>query len=146
MTEAEAKQLIEAATAPLRTRALRGDAREEATRLLSDIDLPGVAKTKIIERAIANVPTTAEGDLDTTKLRECVVSEAKAEAEYLASVMPAGSRPRGMGATPAIAPKPEDIVAREAQSKRDFEGDIQLFESLGMDRKAAEFAAKGMAA
>jgi hypothetical protein len=146
MTEAEAKQLIEAATAPLRTRALRGDAREEATRLLKDIELPAAAKTRITERAIANIPTTADGELDTTKLRECIVAEAKTEAEYLAQVLPAGVRGMGVGTVAPPAPKPEDIAAREAARKNEFESDIALFESLGMDRKAAEFAAKGRAA
>jgi len=146
MTEAEAKQLIEAATAPLRQRALRGDAREEAARLLRDIELPEAAKTKITERAIASVPTTAAGELDTTKLRECIVAEAKTEADYLASIVGSG-KVRGMGSAPAVpAPKPEDIAAREAQAKSEFESDVALFESFGMERTAAEFAAKGRAA
>lgn len=146
MTEAEAKQLIEAATAPLRQRALRGDAREEAARLLKDIELPEAAKTRITERAIASVPTTEAGELDTTKLRECIVAEAKTEADYLASIVGSG-KVRGMGSAPAVpAPKPEDIAAREAARKNEYENDIALFESLGMDRKAAEFAAKGLAA
>lgn len=146
MTEAEAKQLIEAAVAPFRTRALRGDAQQEAARLLRDIDLPEAAKTRITERALVAVPTTESGDLDSTKLRECIVRESQAEAEYLAQVT-GGARVRGMGAgAPIPAAKPEDIAAREAADKREYESDVAMYESMGMDRKSAEFAAKGRAA
>lgn len=145
VTEAEAKALIEAAVSPFRTRALKGDAREEAARLLRDIDLPEAAKTRIIERSIASVPTTAAGELDSVKLRETIVAEAKNEGEYLAAV--SGARGvHGMGAAPAPAPRPEDIAAREAAEQRELAEDIAMYEAMGMDRKAAEFAAKGRAA
>lgn len=149
MTEAEAKQLIEAATAPLRARALRGDAQTEAARLLKDIDLPQASKTKVIEASIREIPTTASGELDTEKLRECVVRESQAEAGYLESVareLGINSKVRGMGAPAAAAPRPEDIAAREAAAKREYEEDVALFESMGMPHEAAVHAAKGRAA
>lgn len=151
MTEAEAKVLIEAAvsaaTAPLRERALRGDAREEATRLLESVALPAAAKSKIIERAIKTVPATATGEFDAAKFRETVVSEAKAEGEYLAA-LGTGGRVFGMGvAMPQpVALKPEERAAREADIKREDEDAVKIFESLGMSPTAAAAAAKGRAA
>lgn len=149
MTEAEAKKLIEAAvsaaTAPLRERALRGDAREECARLLESVTLPAAAKTRITERSIASLPTTADGSLDSAKLRETVVAEAKAEGEYITSIT-GGTGVRGMGIAQVAPPKPEDIAAREAREKSDLAEDIALYEALGMDAKSAEFAAKGRAA
>ena len=149
MTEAEAKKLIEAAvsaaTAPLRERAIKGDAREEATRLLETVTLPQAAKIRIVERSIANLPVTADGALDSAKLREMVVAEAKAEGEYITSIT-GGVGVRGMGVAPPAPPKPEDIAAREARAKQELAEDVALYEALGMDRKAAEFAAQGRAA
>jgi len=149
MTEAEAKKLIDAAvsaaTAPLRERAIKGDAREEATRLLETVTLPQAAKARIVERSIANLPITAEGALDSAKLREMVVAEAKAEGEYITSIT-GGTGVRGMGIAQPPPPKPEDIAAREAATQREVQDEIAIYESLGMSKRGAEFAAKGRAA
>jgi len=144
MTADETKKLIEAAVAPYQQRLLRSDAREEATRLLEGVALPAAAKTKIIERATTTVPTTAEGAIDLAKFREMVVAEAKAEGEYLAAISPQG-RVTGFGAPGPmlVPPKPEEIAAREAQEKADFEAYVKIYERQGMSRKAAEFAARG---
>jgi len=146
MTAEETQRLIEAAVAPFKARAIQGDARGEATRLLETITLPQVAKNRIIERAIANPATTATGELDLDKLRECVVAESKAEGEYLAAIT-GGSRIQGMGiSAPAAPPKPEDIATREARESREFADEVKIYESLGMSKRGAEFAAKGRAA
>jgi len=150
VTEAEAKKLIEAAvaqaTAPLRERALRGDAREQASGLLEGVALPAASKTRIIERALANLPITPEGALDEAKFRELVVAESKSESEYVARIRESG-RVVGMGSAPAIpAPKPEEIAAREAQAKQSEETNIAVWESLTGSKAAAAFAAKGRVA
>ena len=151
MTEAEGKRLIEAAvsaaTAPLRERAVRGDAQAEGTRLLESVALPQAAKTRIIERAVKAMVITADGGLDLTKFREAVVAEAKSEGEYLAQVTGAG-RVFGMGipGVAAVAPKPEEIAAREAAAKRDEADQVEVWKSLGLSENAAKHAAKGRAA
>jgi hypothetical protein len=144
MTAEEAKVLVQeavaTATAPLRERALRADAREEATSLLASVTLPDQAKARIIESVIREVPLK-DGALDLTKFRESVVAVAKSEGEYLASVTGAG-RVTGMGVAPAlILPitetlKPEEISARA----------IKIFERLGHSPAAAAIAVKGRAA
>lgn len=146
MTAEETQRLIEAAVAPFKARAIQGDARSEATRLLETITLPQVAKNRIIERAIANPATTATGELDLDKLRECVVAESKAEGEYLAAIT-GGGRIQGMGiSAPAAPAKPEDFATREAREAREIADEISIYESLGMSKRGAEFAAKGRAA
>ncbi len=144
----EATKLIEAAIAkaiaPYQQRLMRSDAREEATSILRGVSLPEPAKARIIERATANVPITADGAMDVTKLREAVVAEAKSEGEYLASLNPNMGRVLGMGNGPQlVAPKPEEIAAREAATAAELEADIRIYERQGMNRKAAEFAARG---
>ena len=147
MSTEEAKKLIEAAvsaaTAPLIERAIRGDAQSEGTRLLESVALPAAAKSRIIERAIKSVPTK-DGAFDADKFREMVVAEAKAEGEYIAQLT-GGGRVFGMGVGMTLppAPKPEEIAAREAREKSEYEADVAIYEAQGMSRKAAEFAAKG---
>lgn len=148
MTTDEAKKLIEAAVRPYQTRFLREDARAEAAKLLETVALPQAAKTRITERAIANVPETADGGLDLTKFRETVVAEAQSEGQYLAQITGSG-KVFGMGAgfTPQVAPKPEEIAAREAEDKRDFEEQVSVLERLGLPRAAAiKTAQQGRAA
>ncbi len=149
MTEAEATKLIEAAiakaTAPYQQRLLRSDAREEAVNILRGVSLPEPAKARIVERATASVPTTADGAMDITKLREAVVAEAKAEGDYLAALNPHMGRVTGFGSAgpQLVAPKPEELAAQEAQTAREFEAEVKIYERQGMNRKAAEFAARG---
>jgi hypothetical protein len=151
MTEETAKRLIEAAvsaaTAPLRERAVRGDAQAEGARLLESVALPQAAKTRIIERAIKSVVITADGGFDSTKFRESLIAEAKSEGEYLAQIT-GGGRVFGMG-LPGVEPelpKPEVLAARESQRKAEFEDSVAVFESMGMPKNAALLAAKGRAA
>jgi hypothetical protein len=149
MTAEEAKKLIDTAVAeatrPLRERAIQGDARAEAARLLESATLPHVAKQRIIERAVVTLPRDAAGELDTAKFREAVVAEAKAEGEYLAQVTGSG-RVFGMGAGAPIAIDAKE-AERQAAADRASEADaVSIFESLGMPKDAAQLAAKGRAA
>jgi hypothetical protein len=146
VTADEAKQLIEsavtAATAPLRERAIREDARTEAATVLAGVSLPAAAKTRIIERVVATVPRTADGVLDVAKLRESLVAEAKAEGEYIASLTGSG-RVVGMGTAPVM--DPQESARREAQQKSEDETALRVFESLMGNKEAAAIAVKGRA-
>ena len=150
----EAQKLIEAAVAPFRERALRGDAREEATRLLATVTLPDAAKTKIIESALKQPLPLKEGALDTAKFREVVVAEAKDMGDILAAMLPAGVR--GMGVTmPTRLSEADQIAAKERrlkeerrqrkEAKRLQESATDVFATLmGGNRTAAEKAARGV--
>jgi hypothetical protein len=150
MTLQEAQKLIDEAVAkaqaPLLERALRGDAREEATRCLESVTLPAQAKTRIIERALEKLPLKEAGGLDVEKFRTVVVAEAKTEGEYLAQVTGSG-RVFGMGSGPALKeadPKEEKRLRKEA--KRRQEDAISIFESIGMPKEAAAISARGRVA
>lgn len=149
MEAAELKKLQETVTsqaavnAQLLERALKGDAREYATELLEAVTLPEAAKKKIVARVLESVPTK-DGALDTAKLKESVDAQAKAEGVYLAEITGSG-RVFGMGAPPVAIDAKES--ERAAQQAKDEEASaIAVFESLGMPKEAATFAAKGRAA
>jgi hypothetical protein len=154
MTLQEAQKLIDdgvkAATAPLLERALKGDAREEALRVLETSRLPEATQRKIIEAVMRNLPLK-DGALDLDKFRPLVVAEAKAEAEYLAAVTGVG-RVVGMGPSfgaPAVDPeKLQEQEKRERKAaKRLRESEASVFGRLMGNAKAAEFAvSKGEAA
>ena len=155
MTLQEAQKLIDdgikTATAPLLERALRGDAREEALNVLEGSRLPDATKRKIIEASLKQIPTK-DGALDAEKFRAVVVAEAKAEAEYLATVTGRGNV---VGLGPSFgAPAVDQDKLREAEkrqrkeAKRLRESEDAVFGRLMPgNEKAAELAAsKGQAA
>ena len=155
MTLQEAQKLIDdgikTATAPLLERALRGDAREEALNVLEGSRLPDATKRKIIEASLKQIPTK-DGALDAEKFRAVVVAEAKAEAEYLATVTGRGNV---VGLGPSFgAPAVDQDKLREAEkrqrkeAKRLKESEDAVFGRLMPgNEKAAELAAsKGQAA
>lgn len=115
---------IATANAPLLERAIRGDAREEAGRILAGVTLPDAAKAKITESALKQIPKK-DGNLDVDAFRLVVVAEAKAEGEYLASILGPG-QVRGMGASFAAPVDPEKL--REA-AKREKEALLDLEEA-----------------
>ncbi len=135
--EAVNKQLLE--------RAIRSDAREEAGRLLEAVTLPAQAKARVIARVLEAAPPIKDGALDTAKLKEAVDAVAKAEGEYLASIMPSGNV-IGMGQRPQQAIDPKESERRAQLAKDEEANSISVFESLGLPKNAAEFAAKGRAA
>lgn len=130
-----------AANAKLLERSLRGDAREEAGRILSGVTLPEASKLRVIDNVLREaLPKTEAGELDTVKFAEAVNAEAKREGSYVAGLIGSGNV-TGMGsvgeATPAReAEKPEEINARA----------IKIFERLGHSKEAAQMAVKGRVA
>lgn len=116
MTLEEAKKLIEAEVAPFRQRALRGDAREEAERLLESASLPKETKARIIEAVLKDVPVK-DGTVDLEAFRPMVVAEAKREGEYLARVTGSG-QVRGLGISLAPALDPEKLKEARKEAKR----------------------------
>jgi hypothetical protein len=131
------KQLLE--------RALRSDAREEAGRLLEAITLPSQAKARVIARVLESAPPLKDGALDTTKLKEAVDAAAKAEGEYLASIIPSGNV-IGMGQRPQPQLDATEAARQDKLAKDEEENAVNVFESLGLPKNAAGFAAKGRAA
>jgi hypothetical protein len=151
MDLSEARKLIEAAVAPFRERALRGDAREEATRLLATVTLPDAAKTKIIESALRQPLPLKEGALDTEAFRAVVVAEAKEMGNILASILPAGVRGMGVTMPTRLSEADQDAADKRArkaekaelrEAKRLQESATDTFSVLmGGNRTAAEKAA-----
>ena len=140
MTAAEQQQVTR-----LMERAIRGDAREAATRILAGVTLPEAAKQRVIETVLVNVPTKA-GEVDAVRLTESVNAAAKAEGQYLAAIAP--SRVYGMGASAgAVEIDAKEAERREAQEKRRDEEDLKVFESLmGGNKEAAKLALVGRVA
>ncbi len=145
MDAAEVQKLIEAAVktaqTPLIERAIRGDAREEATRLLKSVTLHEAAKEMIVDNVLRDIPQK-DGALDAAKFKESVEAESKRIGALLAAATGSG-QVRGMGAAPVIDSKESE--ARAARDKADDEAAIRVFESLmpGAPKGAAELAAKG---
>src|SRR6185369_815639 len=94
MDEAAVQKLIESAVksaqAPLLERAIRGDAREAATRILKDVNLQEASKSRVIDLVLSRELPILEGALDATKFTELVNAEAKREGAYVASLTNAG--------------------------------------------------------
>lgn len=140
MTQDEAKVLIEAAVAPFRLRAQRGDAREEAQRLLETATLPQETKARIIGNVMRDVPMK-DGEIDLTKFREAVVAETKREGEYLARMIGSG-QVRGMGISivpPADPQKLKEARDAEAQTEKDLhEAELKTYGRLFGNADAAK--------
>lgn len=151
MTEAEVTRLIESRTAPLRARALRGDAMVEANRVLSALTgFHEAAKQEVVTRVLADPESlpVKEGELDTAKFGELVMAEAKRVAAFLAQVAPSSVRGLGIAAPVEIDAKEAAKAEKRARKLAEAEAEesIGIFESLGMPKTAAEIAAKGRAA
>lgn len=140
MTVEEAQKLIKESVGPLRDRALKQDAREQAGQLLESTALPQAARLRIIERSLEKLPLTEAGDIAVKEFRDVVVREAKAEGEYLATVTNSGSVV-GMGSGPVqtLSPKKQKKALKEA--KRAVKESRNVFVELGMDPAAAKIAA-----
>jgi len=144
VTLQEAQKMVADAMAPMNLRLMRGDAREEAMRCLESISLPPQAKTRIVERALQDIPTK-DGALDTEKLREAVVREAKSEGEYLASITGSGRVVgMGIGVVQMTEAQREDQRKREKrerkEAKRLRESAEDVFASLMGNPEAAKLA------
>lgn len=146
MTAADVKRLVESAVAPFRAKANRGEAKERAFELLESVSLPQLAKQRIVERVIESLDLTGDA-FDEKALEKALISEARAEGEYLASVTGSG-RVIGMGSTSAepVLKKKEAKRLKEAE-KEDRREATDIFEELmGGDRKIAKIAVKGRVA
>ncbi len=152
MDAAELKKLQENQTSLMVTnqrlleRALRGDAREEAVRILKGSSLVDAAKERVIEAALAQVIPATDGVLDTVKFKESVDLLAKREGEYVASLTGSGGV-RGLGAPAPAAVVPIDAKEAErkaADQKKLRETAIRNFEEWGQTRAVAEASADRM--
>jgi hypothetical protein len=144
MTLQEAQRLIEQAVAPLRSRTIKQDAREEGARLLETAALPDVTKQRIIDRVCESLPM-AGNELDETKFREAVVREAKAEGQYLAQIT-GGGNVFGMGMHQEAAPDPEKVKKLQEAERLQESRDEAVFNELMGNPIAAKLAVKGRAA
>lgn len=157
MDAAELKKLNEAITAQnvvnakLLERALRGDAREAAAKILGGITLAEVCKARVIDSVCGGViPKTEAGELDTAKFAELVNQEAKREGAYVAALTGSGEV-TGMGGGPSLV-ETDPVKTREAAERLkaekadDFAESVRVFESMGMDPISAKLAATGRAA
>jgi hypothetical protein len=144
MDEAQVKQLIETATAPLvaentklRERIAEFDKPKLGKRklikgLLESIKLHEASKERVIERVRANFPLTEAGEPNTVKLKELVEAEAKRESEYLTRL--------GVGAIQGFGPTEPAGELKEADVEKDAQ---EVFARLTGDKKVAEIAARG---
>lgn len=153
MTAEEIKALVvsEAAkmNAPLRLRALKGDAMVEAGRIFKTLGLRESAKQMAIENVIERgVPQTDTGELDTKKFEDALMAEAKRVAAGLGEEL---AEVRGMGASAGVIPGELTEAEIDLQMKRDAFKErrakienadaVNVFERLGMPKNAAEIAA-----
>ena len=126
MTLQEAQTLINEgiakAVGPLKLAEAKRQAQAEAVSILESVNLPEAAKQKIAARAVATVVTEA---FDAAKFREVVVTEAKAEGQYLAQITGAG-RVTGLGdsVAPFAAPLSEADQKAEGPARLILSGDF----------------------
>ena len=150
MTEAEKTQLQEAlrVNAQLLGRALRSDAITEGARVLQDLALPASIKTLVVENVVDKpLPTTAAGALDSVKLSEAIMSEARRLGAAFTEATGAGQI-RGLGGQAAATIDPAVVQAQEAAMKMQESEEKQIWASLmpGAPESAIERARKGRAA
>lgn len=144
MDEAAVQKLIEAAVksaqTPLLERAIRGDAREEATRILAGVTLQEASKSRVIDLVLARELPVTDGALDKVKFAEAVNAEAKLEGAYVASLTGAG-RVTGMGQSVVVDPAAETRL-HEA-SVRTHKRAFDVFSQFGLPADAAKRIAEG---
>jgi hypothetical protein len=135
MTLQEAQKLIDEgiakATSPLLERAIRGDAREEAERILSGTAFKEArfesARTKIVEAALRQIPKK-DGALDVDEFRKIVAKEAKDMGDFLGTLMGTGEV-RGMGPSFGAQPVDEEKLREAAKRQREDAKALDLEEA-----------------
>lgn len=153
MDEAAIKSLVEssvqAATKPLKERALRGDAFVIAGRVLANVDLPAVAKQRVIEATLTALPLNEAGAVDEKAYTDLVIAESKREAAYIDGLT-GGSGVRHMGPGSNGSPVETDPVkiaearrTRAEADKLDLAEGAEVFAAIGLGEKAAKRAAEG---
>lgn len=164
MTETEVNRLIETARVKwnaendggalkkLQERALKGDATVSAGRLLAPLALNEAQKQFIVENVLREALPIKDGALDEKAFEGLVTTEAKRVAALLGVGL---GEVHGMGTGTPGEDEDDDILTKkrlkEAKRQRklaeaDHEEEVAIFESLGMPKDAATFAAKGRAA
>ena len=154
LVESAVNKAVAAVTSPVKAleqRALKGDAMVEASRILNPLALRESAKTMVVDNVLrfGELPVK-DGALDTAKFGEFVMAEAKRVASAIGYD---GVQGMGSGAPPIFGEEPmsekkrlKEAKRRAALQKMEHEDSVSIFESLGMPKDAAEFAAKGRAA
>ena len=164
MTEAQITALIESAvikavagvSAPvklLESRARKGDALVEANRVLAPLSLNEAWKQEVIRNVIgedgSGIPVK-EGAIDNPKLGELIMAEAKRFVSIIGAGSPSLVRDMGVGSPLGEVMSPKKLL-KEAKRKAELDklqhdSSVNVWESLGMPKNAAELAAKGRAA
>lgn len=144
MDAAELTKLQESVTATqaqnalLLERAIKGDAREEAVKILSGVSLHESAKAMVIENVLRDIPKK-DGALDTAKFTEAVNTEAKRVGAVVAASSGSGLV-FGMGSvTKTVEPAEAARIAEAA--KRTDEDAANVFKRFGLTEAAAKAAA-----
>lgn len=139
---------IAAEVAPLRARAVKGDATVIGLRVLGSTALSEAQRGFVIDSVTRpeSLPLTEAGVLDETKFEALLIAEAR----RYAATLPDSSIVRNMGiATPSAETQLTEaqIEAREAAhrstSEAEAKAEVALFETLMGDKRAAQFAAEG---
>ncbi len=134
----ESVKAANATNARLLERAIKGDAREAATKILDGLSLHEAGKTLVIENVLRDIPLK-DGELDAPKFKESVEQEAKRIGAAF-SAAGTGSRVVGMGAG-------EPITVTETGKPADIEAArVKTFMRLGLTEAAAKVAVRGRAA
>ena len=162
MTEQQITALVESAvqkavaavtTAPpsvkaIETRLMKADATVEAHRVLAPLNLREGAKQLVVRNILrdANFPVK-DGELDNAKFGELVMAEAQSVAMALGE----GGGVHGMGLGAPITAIDEEKQLTEAKrlrklQKQEAEDMVNVYESIGMPKSAAEIAARGKVA
>jgi hypothetical protein len=151
LVESAVTKAVTAAVAAVQTpvvslteRALRGDAREEATKLLESVTLPESSKRKVIDTVLREALPLKDGALDVAKFTERLNAEAKSEGQYVAELTGSG-RITGLGGAPVVQMTEADQKAARKADKRAFKESVGVFEELMGNKEAAKFAVAGRA-
>jgi hypothetical protein len=129
-TLSEANKVLEAQVARLLEAQILREAGDLVSTELAAVQLPGIVKTRLQSALVANLPMK-DGALDKDAMKANVISAIEAEKQYLSSIM--GVKIVGMGDSPAVTPKLEDMEKSLSEA----------FLSMGLDDSAAKIAAKG---
>ena len=164
MTDDQIKLLIseaiKGATAPLRERALKGDALYAGLKTLEGVAFTDEQKSFVIEESIRTGIPEKDNELDSEKFGVLVIAEAK----RLGKVLGNGGQVRGLGVAATEAKSMKDCPdcdgdpdcdtcggsgkvpkTKAKESKVDPEKELadQLVSALGLSESAANRAAKG---
>lgn len=125
-------------------RAIRGDAREHIASVLKGNTLHDAGKELVMESVMRGALPMKDGELDTAALKESVDAETKKIGAAIAAAIGSGTV-RGMGAAPVVPIDAKEVERKENDAKRAHESAVATFTRFGMDKTAAEAAARGRA-